>query len=142
GAAFLPLDAASPRERIAFMLRDAAAVLVLAGFAVDVDIPVLRLDRPLPAASGALEPPRPDDLAYVLYTSGSTGQPKAVAVRQRSIANLALWGAAMLGRNGCAGMLCSTALTFDVALFEIFSPLVAGGRVLVVENLPTLAASP
>ena len=145
GAAFLPLDLNQPRERLAFMLFDAAAMLVLVCGSTEAliakSIPVLRVDRPLPRKRGVPLAAGPDDLAYLLYTSGSTGQPKAVAVTQRSIANLALWGAAMLGPRACAGMLFSTALVFDVGLFELFSPLVSGGRVLVIENLPALGSS-
>ncbi len=150
GAAFLPLDTSYPRERLAFMLRDAGAALVLATQAFDADVPVLRLDSPCPAAErrpgvpgpAAGSAAGPDDLAYVLYTSGSTGQPKAVEVTQRSIANLALWGAAMLGPEACTGVLFSTTLVFDVAMFELFSPLVSGGRVLVMDNLlPALLSS-
>jgi amino acid adenylation domain-containing protein len=141
GAAFLPLDTSYPHERLAFMLRDAGAAVVLATQALDADVPVLRLDAPWPAAQGRPVAAGPDDLAYVLYTSGSTGQPKAVEVTQRSIANLALWSAAMLGPEACTGVLFSTALVFDVAMFELFSPLVSGGRVLVVDNLPALLSS-
>ena len=144
GAAFLPLDSNHPAERTAFMLKDVEATLVLADEPFETGVRVLRLDGPLPIVSGAAacEPPRPDDLAYVLYTSGSMGQPKAVAVEQRNVANLALWGAATLGAEACRGMVFSTALVFDVAMFELFSPLVSGGRVLIVENPTALGRSP
>ena len=144
GAAFLPLDSSHPTERTAFMLDDAEATLVLADEPFETKVRVLRLDGPLPIVTGtaALEPARPDDLAYVLYTSGSTGRPKAVSVEQRNIANLALWGAARFGAEACRGIVFSAALVFDLAMFELFSPLVSGGRVLIVDNPTALGRSP
>lgn len=139
GAAFLPLDPTYPSERVAFMLSDAGSRLVLSSGPTPIEARVLRLDA-LPEASptGLIpEPPGEDDIAYVMYTSGSTGNPKGVEVSQRAIANLALWGAQTLGPAACLGMLFTTALVFDVAMFEIFSPLVCGGRVLIVDGLTT-----
>jgi amino acid adenylation domain-containing protein len=142
GATFLPVDPTYPAARVAWMLADSACALVLTVAAMAANLPPevaqLRLDAALPPARG--EPPAPDPaaIAYILYTSGSTGQPKAVRVAQRSIANLALWGAELLGEDLLDGMLFATALVFDVAMFELFSPLVAGGRLVVAENLLSL----
>ncbi len=142
GAAFLPIDPEHPADRIAWMLADAAACLALttremAGH-LPGDIPKLYFDSALDGPRGVPVPPGPDDLAYVLYTSGSTGRPKAVMVAQRSIANLALWGSNLLDADALAGMLFSTPLVFDVSMFELFAPLVGGGRVLVAANLLAL----
>ena len=94
GAAYVPLDPDYARGRIAFMLDDAGARLVVARGAdlsaagrvtidVDADVRDGVADR-----TEAREAARPSSLAYVMYTSGSTGQPKGVAVEHRSLANL------------------------------------------------------
>jgi non-ribosomal peptide synthetase component F len=139
GAAFVPIDPIYPPERVAFILSDAAASLILTSAAMDVHVKIVRLDMPLPTpiVPVKLEGPAPDDIAYVMYTSGSTGTPKGVLVTQRGLANLAFWGAETLGEQACRGMLFTTSLVFDVAMFEIFSPLVSGGRVLVAEGFKT-----
>ncbi len=143
GAAFLPLDPRHPPNRQRYMLEDAGVRLVLTDDDAGLGVAELRSDRfEMETAAPAIDPAREGDVAYVLYTSGSTGRPKGVVIRQRSIANLAIWGARMLGPSACRGVVFSTSLTFDVAMFELFSPLVAGGRVLVIDNLTQLATSP
>lgn len=143
GAAFLPLDPTHPAARQRQALQDAGAMLLLADAPCGLGIAELRLDLAGPSVPvDALPAAMPDDTAYVLFTSGSTGRPKGVAVSQRSIANLALHAAATLGEEACHGMFFSTALTFDVAMFELFAPLVTGGRLLVAAHLPALTHSP
>ena len=134
GAAYLPLSVNDPPERMAFMVADAAAaaVVVPTGMAApSVAVPVLGIhDDGGPSASAA-DPPAievtPDDLVYVMYTSGSTGRPKGVAVTHRGIVRL------LFGREGYVRLgpdeviLQSTALSFDVAAFEIWGALAHGG---------------
>ncbi|MBV9791956.1 MAG: amino acid adenylation domain-containing protein, partial [Chloroflexi bacterium] len=95
GAAYLPIDPGYPAERIAFMLADAQAAVVLtqtslqANLSAD-DLPSICLDSWQPDSAGTDLPPAAvtvDNLAYVIYTSGSTGQPKGVAVTHRAAAN-------------------------------------------------------
>nr|WP_041842091.1 non-ribosomal peptide synthetase [Actinoplanes friuliensis] len=98
GAVYLPLDPDLPAERIAFVLDDAAPVLILtAGGVVPAgDTPHVALDDPRivaelagrPAARPAGAGTRPDHAAYVIYTSGSTGRPKGVVVEHRQLVNL------------------------------------------------------
>lgn len=145
GAAFLPIDPAHPAARVAWMLQDTGAALVISVAATGANLPagqkLLRLDAALPAGAPPA-PAGPDSMAYVIYTSGSTGTPKGVAVAQRSLANLAQWGAAAMGAPALAGMLFSTALSFDVAMFEIFATLAGGGTILAVDDLLAVTASP
>ena len=93
GGAYLPLDPDYPRERLAYMLADAAPVLVLTQEALRERLPetsaALCLDKDWPSIGGASQSnpaPRatPQNLAYVIYTSGSTGRPKGVAIAHHS----------------------------------------------------------
>ncbi|WFE36500.1 non-ribosomal peptide synthetase [Micromonospora sp. WMMD975] len=136
GAAYVPLDPEHPAGRLAHILADAGVgVLVTAGpdgvRAAPGTVEV-RLDR-LPAAgdADAGPGPGPDDAAYVVYTSGSTGRPKGVLVTHRCLTNF-LWS--MRERPGLpsgAVLPAVTTVSFDIAVLELFLPLLVGGRVLV-----------
>ncbi|MBM2616682.1 amino acid adenylation domain-containing protein [Actinoplanes sp. LDG1-06] len=92
GAAYLPIDPATPPARIADVLADAQPVVTLAVAATAGRLPAgaprLLLDAPLPAAAAEPRAITPDHPAYVIYTSGSTGRPKGVLVPHRTVANL------------------------------------------------------
>ncbi|MGW2489088.1 non-ribosomal peptide synthetase [Streptomyces sp. NPDC001606] len=148
GAAYVPLDPVYPRRRLAFMLEDAAPVLVISETSAVGSLPagpgappVLLLDDPRPT-EGPEEPGEDafasavtaDDTAYVIYTSGSTGRPKGVAVTHRNIANLVAWAADAFG-DGLGRVLAATSLSFDVSVFEILAPLLNGGSIEVVRDL-------
>ncbi|MEV7740099.1 amino acid adenylation domain-containing protein, partial [Streptomyces sp. NPDC088921] len=158
GGAYLPVDPAYPAERMAFMLEDAAPVVVLtttrSGPTLPPDTPRITLDAPTVTdtldalAADAL---RPDERAaptasehpaYVIYTSGSTGRPKGVLVEHRSVVGLLTWAGATFGADEFSRVLASTSLNFDVSVFEIFGPLVSGGSVEIVRDLLALAEEP
>ncbi|MFE1929243.1 non-ribosomal peptide synthase/polyketide synthase [Streptomyces sp. NPDC059474] len=151
GAGYLPVDPGYPAERIAFMLEDAApsTILTTTGTAgcLPADAEPLVLDDPAVRAEldgladgditdgeriGPLDPAHP---AYVIYTSGSTGRPKGVVATHRGVAGLAAWAEAELGRERLTDVVASTSLNFDVSVFEILCPLLAGGSVEVVRDL-------
>ncbi|HST63247.1 MAG TPA: amino acid adenylation domain-containing protein, partial [Longimicrobium sp.] len=135
GAAYLPLDPVYPPERIAYMLEDAGAALVL----VDTDAfgaaeGVVRLSA-RPAAGEAVEAVSADvdasDRAYLIYTSGSTGRPKGVEVEHGSLSAFLAAMEAAPGMGADDVMLAVTTLSFDISILELFLPLVAGARVVV-----------
>ncbi|MDH6553836.1 amino acid adenylation domain-containing protein [Streptomyces sp. SAI-117] len=146
GAAYLPVDAALPVERIAFMLADSRAVLLLGMEDVVGDLPagrvrVVALDDPLTAMQlAAAEPEAPgaevcaDALAYVIYTSGSTGRPKGVAVTQRGLAN---YVSSVPGRLGWGapgeryGLL--QAQVTDLGNTVVFTALTTGGELHILD---------
>ena len=144
GAAYVPLDPAYPADRIAAMLGDAAAPVVLtstslvdrlpqhSGVAVCVDgeLAAGAPDRGNPSRST-----RPENLAYVIYTSGSTGRPKGVAIEHRSTVVFAQWATARFGEELSGEALASTSVCFDVSIVELIVPLVAGGTIVLVENV-------
>ncbi|MEU8827138.1 non-ribosomal peptide synthase/polyketide synthase [Streptomyces sp. NPDC048636] len=154
GAGYLPVDPGYPAQRIALMLDDAAPAVVLTTGEAAGSLPpgadILVLDDPAVGADlGSREdgditdaervrPLDPAHPAYVIYTSGSTGRPKGVVVTHRSVAALAAWAEAELGRERLTDVVASTSLNFDVSVFELLCPLLAGGSVEVVRDLPAL----
>ncbi|HKR49071.1 MAG TPA: amino acid adenylation domain-containing protein, partial [Pseudonocardiaceae bacterium] len=157
GAAYLPIDPDSPAERIESRCCDAGTVLVVTTSTVADQLPetVVRLvvDEPatvqeLAGCSGRgvveeerVQPTSPAQPAYVIETSGSTGQPKGVVVTHASVADLAGWAALDFGPSGLSRVVASTSLTVDVSVFEIFCPLVVGGTVEVVRDLRAITQS-
>jgi amino acid adenylation domain-containing protein len=138
GAAYLPLDPGYPAERLAFMMSDAAAPVLLTqrrlAAAVPHDAEVLRLDEPEHwAGTPATRLPgraRPDAAAYVIYTSGSTGRPKGVVVTHEAIANRLHWMQGTFALTGEDVVLQKTPASFDVSVWEFFWPLLAGARLV------------
>ncbi len=144
GAAYVPLDPSYPRERLAMILEDAQAPIVLtqqslapglAGAAsklicVDSDGEKIARESPEDPAVKI----RPEDLAYVLFTSGSTGRPKGVAIEHRSAVMFVHWAQTVFTPEELSGTLFSTSVCFDLSIFEIFVPLSVGGKVVVVQN--------
>jgi amino acid adenylation domain-containing protein/non-ribosomal peptide synthase protein (TIGR01720 family) len=139
GAAYLPLDPGYPPDRIAFILTDAGAPIVVTEhrLADRVRAPgtaALCLDTEWPSiARCPASPPKvhvdPRDLAYVIYTSGSTGRPKGVLVEHHSLTDLCAWHNRVyrIGPDDRATQLA--ALGFDAAVWELWPYLVAGARI-------------
>ncbi len=134
GAAYVPLDPSYPAERLALMLGDSGAALLvsvqeLAARLPASELPTLWLDRPGPAEVGAPAPPLAvpsEALAYVIFTSGSTGRPKGVAMTQGALLNLLAWQLERSPRPA-ARTLQLAPLSFDVSFQEMLSTWAAGG---------------
>jgi amino acid adenylation domain-containing protein/non-ribosomal peptide synthase protein (TIGR01720 family) len=138
GGAFVVLDPDDPPERLRFLLDDSGAAVLLGDGAAPPAPPGCprippgeALAEGAGAAVGRGEEPAGggvDRLACVIYTSGSTGRPKGVMVTHRSLANHLRWTQASgrMGRDGV--MLSKAALTFDIAVWEIFGSLASGSR--------------
>lgn len=141
GAAFVPLDPAYPADRLAYMLEDSAAPLIVvhsstadvtASHAAKIQIDDAAVAQaPVTRPFVALEP---DNLAYVVYTSGSTGRPKGVMIEHASLSSFLRWTRSRFSAAQMSRVLCSSSLSFDVSYFEIFAPLVAGGAIVLVKD--------
>ncbi len=138
GGAYVPLDPQFPADRLAFMLEDSRAQVLLTqphlnGRLAQPDgLQVLLVDAV--DASGAEHDPQvtitPEHLAYVIYTSGSTGRPKGVMVRHQALCSFACGMAASLEFGSDARVLSLTTFSFDIFALELYVPLSVGGTVL------------
>ena len=141
GAHYVALDPAHPAARLAFMVSDSGASLVVtSGGLADTlaQAAAKQLHLPLPEEqerrTEPAERPRPDDLAYVIYTSGSTGTPKGVAVGHRGLANLVSWHCRTYGVGpGDRGTLVASP-GFDASVWELWPYLCAGAAVEIPEE--------
>ncbi|GAA2658727.1 MULTISPECIES: non-ribosomal peptide synthetase [Actinosynnema] len=127
GAAYVPLPPAQPRARARIALTDTSAPLVIADHEPSPPVrgpKLLRVDRPGTAAEPA---DVPGPLAYVLYTSGSTGSPKGVAIGHEGVVNLALAVAEHFGDLDGARVLQFARPTFDAWVWELAMSLLSGG---------------
>ncbi|MFL6198889.1 MAG: condensation domain-containing protein, partial [Thermoanaerobaculia bacterium] len=124
GGAYVPLDPSYPAERIAWVLEDSRASVLLA--TLD-DLSGESESNPEPLAG-------PENLAYVIYTSGSTGRPKGVAVRQRGAVNFLASMARRPGLGPDDVLLAVTTIAFDISVLELFLPLAVGARIELVDR--------
>jgi amino acid adenylation domain-containing protein/non-ribosomal peptide synthase protein (TIGR01720 family) len=135
GGAYLPLDPSYPKERLAFMIKDAGVRMIITDRRLRERLPeggeVLLADELPSVDTGDHILPEvcdPDCLAYLMYTSGSTGLPKAVEVTHRGIVRLVSSGLFALGEHDVELQLVS--LSFDPSALEIWSCLLGGGKLV------------
>ncbi|MBA0051208.1 amino acid adenylation domain-containing protein [Streptomyces sp. AJS327] len=151
GAAYVPVDPAYPRRRVEFVLHDARAQAVVTGSAAPdeafaaLGVPVVVVDPAVGerADGDPAESPRltardeggGEDPAYVLYTSGSTGEPKGARVPHRALANLLLSMARRPGVTSGDVILGLTSPSFDMSVPELLLPFTTGARMVVASTV-------
>ena len=143
GGAYVPLDPAYPKERLSFMMEDAHAAVLLTrgemmGRVPEHGIQAVCLDSGWETiAEKSEENPVTEatakNLAYVLYTSGSTGQPKGVMVEHRGLCNTIHWMTRTLELSAADRCLLKTPITFDAVGRELFPTLLTGGRLVIAQ---------
>ena len=144
GGAYVPLDPSYPRDRVAYMLEDSGAPVVLTQ---EPFLPLFAghpgrlvcLDRDWEEIAAAGDPSsaslaRPERLAYVIYTSGSTGRPKGVQLHHRGVVNFLASMARCPGIGPEDVLVSVTTLSFDIAGLEIYLPLLHGARVVLASR--------
>jgi amino acid adenylation domain-containing protein/non-ribosomal peptide synthase protein (TIGR01720 family) len=156
GGAYVPIDPETPPERTAFLLEDSGALLLLTQSSLAASLPavgarVMRLDEETERIAARPEArsendlgivdASPDHLAYVLYTSGSTGLPKGVLVTHRSLAAFTRAVRGVYGLGPADRVVQFASLSFDTSMEEIFCTLTAGGSLAVRSGLVEDAAT-
>ena len=145
GAGYVPIDPDQPAERVDYILETAAPLCVLTttldAFETTRDIAVLSIDTldlselssgPI-ADSERAQPLLPDNTAYLIFTSGSTGQPKGVSVPHRAVVNQMLWKQSEFALGASDAVLLKTAVTFDLSVWEFWSALLSGGKIVIAD---------
>jgi amino acid adenylation domain-containing protein len=144
GAAYLPLDATYPRDRIAFIVEETSLAALVTHSHLVPNLPIfdtrpICLDRDWllierePEACPAIELDS-SSIAYTIYTSGSTGKPKGVEVTHRNVVNL-LWSMRTTpGLSERDRLVAVTTLSFDIAGLELFLPLITGAQVILASR--------
>lgn len=157
GGSYLPLDPSYPPQRLSFMVQDARPQVVLtrerwSGLLEQSEVPLLALDsdtlersegrEPEPGAPETGEPTenavRPGDVAYVMYTSGTTGRPKGVRVPHQAVVRL-VHGVDYIDYGEDETLLLLSSISFDPSTMEIWGALLHGARLVVAPpETPTL----
>jgi amino acid adenylation domain-containing protein len=143
GGAYVPLDPDYPKERLAFMLTDSQAPVLLTQQRLLARLPayagrIVFLDAGLTeTAAGVCDNTAPaadlDDPAYVIYTSGSTGVPKGVVIPHRAIANHMRWMDEVFPLCADDCVVQKTPFSFDASVWEFYAPLLVGARLVLAK---------
>ena len=147
GGAYVPLDPSYPIERIGYMLEDAKVAVLLTQKSLNLEPLQEQLSQQqtkiINLEQVAFVPEQIDNLtntvaernlAYVIYTSGSTGKPKGVQIEHRTAVNLLTAIARQPGITPKDTLLSVTTISFDIAVLEIFLPLITGAKLVVVSR--------
>lgn len=147
GGGYVPLAPGTPSDRLAYMLEESGAAIVITQSDLLASLPegaeqVICLDRDR-RAIGLESSENPDrqldssNLAYVIFTSGSTGKPKGVQIEHRSVANFLNSMQREPGMTSRDTLLAVTTMSFDISVLEFYLPLITGARVILVDRETT-----
>ncbi len=144
GAAYVPIDKTYPLQRVAYMIKDCGASIALCNSStssqlIDISgITVVEIDNNaaigLQKSDNTRQAISQNDLAYVMYTSGSTGQPKGVMIEHRSVSDFLQWCHQEFGQSDVETVYGGTSINFDLSVFEIFYSLTSGKTLRLLQN--------
>ena len=142
GATYVPIDISYPQERIAYIVNDSEAALVISSSALltrlpDLSSPCCFIENLVESNNVELETNIThsfDDIFYIIYTSGSTGQPKGAAVKQQGVSNLLDWYSEEFKFNSAARHLLISAFGFDLTQKNLWAPLLTGACIYFPEE--------
>ncbi|TYS32217.1 amino acid adenylation domain-containing protein [Bacillus pumilus] len=139
GAAFVPIDADYPAQRIAYMLEDCGAEVLLMqkGLTAPSSFTghVLLIEDAVEGEAQEIQVHmKPTDLAYMIYTSGTTGQPKGVMVEHQSLVNLAFWHNDAFRVTNADRTAKYAGFGFDASIWEMFPTWIAGAELHIIEE--------
>ena len=143
GGAYLPLDPYYPHERIAYVIEDSGVPLIVTERGLEAQLPAGRailispdaewteIDKHASENLSDGDDADPHALMYLMYTSGSTGNPKGVMLSHAGPSNYVLWMRHQFPLTADDKVLAKTSINFDISVWEIFLPLVAGAQLVV-----------
>jgi surfactin family lipopeptide synthetase A len=144
GGAYVPLDPTYPPDRVAYILADARAKVLLADSQLLASLPshqaevvcfdTNQVDIDRQPRSNPVSEIQPDHLAYVIYTSGSTGNPKGVEICHQSQANLLNYLQHTPGLTTTDTLLAVTTICFDTSTVDMYLPLIVGAKIVLVSS--------
>ena len=143
GAAYLPLDPEYPKGRLEFMLTDSGSKVLLTSKTLFTSLPswphILFIEDAMESLNQYDASPlpvtvKPDNAAYILYTSGSTGNPKGVPITHKNLVNLLCSMTLEPGINENDRLLSITTISFDIAGLELYLPLIKGAALILADH--------
>ncbi|MCG7563275.1 non-ribosomal peptide synthetase [Pseudoalteromonas sp. McH1-42] len=155
GAAYVPLDPKFTKKRIEYIIQDSGLRVTLTSLlsedyqwlaesseVIHIEDSINSEYQPNDINQARAEEPSASDLAYLIYTSGSTGKPKAVAIEHGNATAMIHWASKSYTQDELKSVLASTALSFDLSVFELLVPICNGGSVCIVSDALSLIDAP